>query len=146
MSAGAAQGRFSAQARPRTAIASIGLTLAIAVVAAPTPVAAGTESIVPAVGSYRASGEGDPSRYAVEAQVKRRAGRRKISVQVRDTCGGFATFASLAIGRSRTGVPKFSSQIGGARVSGRWTSATRIAGTVQTPCAVRQEYAMRLVR
>jgi hypothetical protein len=98
--------------------------------------------IVPALGSYLASGKGDPATYSVRGQVKRAGGRRSISLQVRDTCGGLATFAGTAIVRSG-GAPAFSAQVGVARVSGRWVSSTRVVGSVKTPCGRAQGYSMR---
>lgn len=117
----------------------------VVALAALTPwAAAQSKGVIPAVGSYRASGRTDPADYTVRAQVKRRGGRKVISSQVTDTCGGFATFVPTAISRSPDGVPAFSAQVGGAAISGRWTSSTRIEGKVHTPCAGAQEYVMHL--
>ncbi len=126
------------------AIAATGLSSVI-LLGAVTPVAtAESARIVPTVGSYKASGRGDPPNYTVRAQVKRKAGRKVISVQVEDTCGGLATFALSAISRAAGGAPVFSAQVGAARARGRWTSSTRIEGVVKTPCAARQGYVMQL--
>jgi hypothetical protein len=104
--------------------------------------AAGTQRVVPTVGSYTASGRGDPPRYTVRAQAKRRAGRTVLSAQVSDTCGGFATFPRIAV-TAKSG-PKFSARVGSASIGGRWTDAKTITGTVKTPCAERQGYVLHL--
>jgi hypothetical protein len=100
--------------------------------------------IVPAVGSYKGAGRGDPPSYAIRAQVTRKGGRMLISAQVEDSCRGFATFAHTAIDRAANGASVFSARVGGAGISGHWASSTRIKGTVKTPCASRQEYVMHL--
>ena len=107
--------------------------------------AAAASSIVPKVGSYKATGAGDPASYLVRAQVKRKGGRKVISAQVKDSCGGFATFVQAPIGRASNGAPTFSARVGVASIGGRWSSSTRITGTVKTPCAARQEFVMNLV-
>ena len=98
--------------------------------------------VVPAVGSYTASGRGDPPRYTVRAQAKRKAGGIIISAQVSDTCGGFATFPRIKV--TAKGGPQFSANVGSAGISGRWTNPTTIKGSVKTPCAKRQDYVMHL--
>lgn len=80
----------------------------------------------------------------MRATVKRKGGRTTVSVQVGDRCGGFASFPHLGVTRNGRGVPVFLGQIGGARVGGHWASATRIAGSVKTPCAKAQSYVLRL--
>lgn len=107
---------------------------------------AGSQRVIPAVGSYRASGRDKPANYTVRGQVKRKGGRKVISSQVTDTCGGFATFVPTVISRAPNGVPVFSVQVGNAAISGRWTSSTRIKGRVHTPCAEAQAYVMKLTR
>lgn len=110
------------------------------------PAAAQSRQLIPAVGSYKASGRTEPADYTVRAEVKRRGGRKLISSQVTDSCGGFATFVPTAISRSPNGVPKFSAQVGAAAISGRWTTPTTIEGRVHTPCADAQHYVMHLTR
>jgi hypothetical protein len=122
-------------------IAAIGLVLLALASPAPTD---GAQRVVPSIGSYKTSGRGDPPRYDVRAQVKRKAGRRAISAQVTDACGGFATFARVAISGISNGEPEFSARVGAAAISGRWTTSTRIEGSVKTPCAKRQDYVMVL--
>jgi hypothetical protein len=113
--------------------------------AALTPwAAAQSKGVIPAVGSYKATGHAKPADYTVRAQVKRRGGRKLISSQVTDTCGGFATFVPTAISRAPNGVPVFSARVGDAAISGRWISSTKIKGNVRTPCARAQEYVMQL--
>lgn len=126
------------------AVAALGLVSTFALTAATPGAGAHAARIIPAVGSYKASGRGDPPNYAVRAQVKRKAGRRIISAQVKDTCGGFATFTHTAIARASNGAPVFSARVGDAGISGRWTSSTRIEGKVKTPCATQQGYVMHL--
>jgi hypothetical protein len=123
---------------------AIALVSTLALTTATPGAGAHAVRIIPAVGSYKASGRGDPPNYAVRAQVKRKAGRTIVSAQVSDTCGGFATIAHTAIVRTSSGVPVFSAQVGGAGLSGRWTSPTRLEGKVKTPCARRQGYVMHL--
>jgi hypothetical protein len=130
--------------RSRSPLAIFAATSVLASAAIAVTTATASDRIVPAAGSYVASGAGDPSRYSVRGQVMRRGGRRRISLQVRDTCGGLATFADTAIGRDSADAPTFFAQVGGARVSGRWTGPTRIAGRVKTPCGAAQGYVMRL--
>jgi hypothetical protein len=125
-------------------IAAIGLISALALAAATPEAGAHVARIIPAVGSYKASGRGDPPNYAIRAQVKSKAGRTIISAQVEDTCGGFVTIAYTAVARASSGAPVFSARVGGAGISGRWTSSTRIEGRVKTPCAARQDYVMHL--
>ena len=133
-----ARGLFPPLAAVLAAISVIALT-------ASTPWAgARSKPVVPALGSYRASGRTDPANYTVRAQVKRKGGRKVVSSQVADTCGGFATFAPTAIARADNGAPAFSAQVGAAAISGRWTSSTRIEGKVDTPCARPQDYVMHL--
>ena|GEM_PF-5727472 len=103
-----------------------------------------SQSVIPAVGSYKASGRNKPPDYTVRGQVKRKGGRKVISSQVTDTCGGFATFVPTAISRASNGAPMFSAQVGNAAINGHWTSPTRIKGRVHTPCAKAQEYVMKL--
>jgi len=100
--------------------------------------------IVPAIGTYKSSGRGDPPSYGIRAQVKRRSGHQVISAQVTDTCGGFATFYRISIAGAGRGEPEFSARVGGATISGRWTASTTIRGSVKSPCAKRQDYVMRL--
>jgi hypothetical protein len=100
--------------------------------------------VVPATGSYVARGAGDPPAYSVSATVKRRAGRTTISVQAGDRCHGFASFPQVRVVRGRDGAPAFSVEVGGARISGRWSNPTRIEGRVKTPCAKAQAYVLRL--
>ena len=120
--------------------------LAMLILAAGAPrTGAAAGSIVPKVGSYKATGVGDPASYLVRAQVKRKGGRKVISAQVKDSCGGFATFVQAAIGRASNGAPTFSARVGVASIGGRWSSSTRITGTVKTPCAARQEFVMHIV-
>lgn len=132
-------------ALPRSAwpgpIVAIGLVLLALASPATT---AGAQRVVPSIGSYKASGRGDPPRYDVRAQVKRLAGRRVISAQVTDACGGFATFARVAVSGISSGEPAFAGRVGAAAISGRWTASTRIVGSVKTPCAKRQDYVMNL--
>lgn len=124
------------------ALAAAALTAALAaILASPTAEASG---IVPAVGSYNATGAGDPPAYSIRGQVKRKGGRKVVSIQVSDRCGGFATFPHTAISYP-SGVPKFAARVGATEIGGRWTSPTRIEGRVKTPCAARQDYVMRLV-
>jgi hypothetical protein len=123
------------------AMAAIGLLLTLSLTAG---IATGAARLVPTVGSYKASGRGDPPRYEVRAQVKRKAGHATLSAQVDDTCGGFATFAHVAIAANSKGAPEFSARVGGAAISGRWTAPTTIKGSVKSPCAKRQDYVMRL--
>jgi hypothetical protein len=123
---------------------AIGVGCALAVSAGVPESSVGAARIVPSIGSYLASGKGDPSSYLVRAQVKQKGGRKVISAQVKDTCGGFATFVQAAIEKGPGGVPVFSARAGVASISGRWASSTRITGTVKTPCAPRQEYVMHL--
>jgi hypothetical protein len=120
-------------------IAAIGLVLLALALPAPTA-GAQAQSVVPAVGSYRASGRGDPPRYTVRAAAKRKAGRTILSAQVSDTCGGFATFPHVTV--TAKGGPEFSAKVGGAGINGRWTTPTTIKGSVKTPCAKRQDYVM----
>jgi hypothetical protein len=108
------------------------------------PAAAEASDITPASGSYLARGEGDPARYGVRATVQRKGASTYISVRVSDSCGGFATFPAVRVGRSRRGVPIFAAQVGGVRVSGHWVGPTRIDGSVRTPCAGAERYALRL--
>lgn len=122
-------------------IAAIALVLLALALPAPT---AGAQHVVPSIGSYKTSGRGDPPRYDVRAQVKRKSGRRVISAQLTDTCGGFATFARVAISGISKGEPEFSARVGAAAISGRWTTSTRVEGSVKTPCAKRQDYVMNL--
>jgi hypothetical protein len=103
-----------------------------------------SDGLIPATGSYRASGRADPPSYTVRAQVKRKAGRKVISAQVVDDCGGFATFAPSAIAHGSSGAPEFSARVGDATIRGRWIASTRIKGTVDTPCAKAQGYVMHL--
>jgi hypothetical protein len=102
------------------------------------------QRVIPTVGLYKASGRTKPANYTVQGQVKRRGGRKVISSQVTDTCHGFATFAPTVISRASGGAPVFSARVGNAAISGRWTSSTRIKGSVHTPCAKAQEYVMKL--
>lgn len=118
------------------------LAIFLLAITAPSPIALG--ALVPAVGSYEAKGTGDPAAYDVHGQVKRKGARRILSIQVKDRCGGLATFANVAVSRGTAGAPAFSAQVGSARIDGRWTSSTRIRGTVKTPCANSQAYVMRL--
>jgi hypothetical protein len=134
----------SARSLSRLAIAAIGLASIVGLGAVTQSATAKGTRIVPAIGSYKAAGRGDPPRYAVRAQVKRKAGRKVISIQVEDTCRGFATFAPTAISRASGGAPVFSARVGAARVGGRWTSSTTIEGVVKTACATRQGYVMHL--
>ena len=121
------------------------LLVSVLAMAATTPWAhAQAVRITPAVGSYKTSVATDPPNYAVRAQVKRKGGRRIVSAQVEDTCGGFATFAQTAITRASSGAPVFSARVGGAGISGRWISSTKIKGKVDTPCARPQDYVMHL--
>lgn len=107
-------------------------------------VAVAAASVVPATGSYVARGAGDPPAYSIQATVKRKSGRTTISVRVGDRCGGFASFPHVRVTRNERGVPIFSGQVGGARVGGRWSAETRIEGSVRTPCAGAQRFALRL--
>lgn len=126
----------------RGAALALGFVLALAAL---TPwAAAQSKRIVPAVGAYGASGRTDPASYNVRAQVKLKGGRKVISSQVTDTCGGFATFVPTAISRTANGVPMFSAQVGAAAIGGRWTNSTTIEGRVHTPCARAQRYVMHL--
>jgi hypothetical protein len=129
------------------ATAAIALTTALTLIlAAATPGArAEAGRIVPTPGSYKASGRGDPPAYTVRAQVKSKAGQPILSAQIEDTCGGFA-IAHPVISRATNGAPVFTAKVGGASISGRWTSSTSIKGTVKTPCAARQAYVMHLAR
>lgn len=124
--------------------AAIVAVLALAVL--PPWAAAHSKRVIPAVGAYKASGRNKPANFTVRAQVKRKNGRKVISSQVTDTCGGFATFAPTAISRSPNGVPMFSAKVGAAGISGRWTTSTTIKGRVHTPCADAQQYVMHLTR
>jgi hypothetical protein len=106
--------------------------------------AAQSQRVIPAIGSYKASGQNKPPSYTVRGQVKRKGSRKVISSQVTDTCGGFATFVPTVISRAPNGTPMFSAQVGNAAINGHWTSSTRIKGKVRTPCAKAQEYVMKL--
>lgn len=130
---------------PVSATAVIALLAMLTLGAGAPRTAAAASSIVPKVGSYKATGAGDPAGYLVRAQVKRKGGRKVISAQVKDSCGGFATFVQVPIGRASNGAPIFSARVGVASIGGRWSSSTRITGTVKTPCAARQEFVMNLV-
>jgi hypothetical protein len=121
----------------------IALGLIAALLPAPPAAAAKASRVVPTVGSYKASGRGDPPRYSVRAQAKRRSGRTTLSAQVSDSCGGFATFPRIAVSSGPKG-STFSARVGAVAISGRWTTATRIEGSVKTPCARRQDYVMTL--
>jgi hypothetical protein len=136
-----------ASAGPLPASATLAVAiLAIAILAAAVPrMTVAASPIVPKVGTYKATGAGDPANYLVQAQVKRKGGRKVISAQVKDSCGGFATFVQAPIGRASNGTPTFSARVGAASIGGRWGSSTRIKGTVKTPCAARQEFVMHLV-
>lgn len=136
---------------PTRPISRIGRSSALALIpvlalAGVTPGAARSKHVVPAVGAYKASGRTDPASYDVRAEVKRRGGRKVISAQVTDTCGGFATFVPTAISRGPDGAPTFSAQVGAAAIRGRWTTSSAIKGTVRTPCAKAQGYVMHLAR
>jgi hypothetical protein len=135
--------------RPLSPLATVAIALSVALALALTPTAprASAEAgrIVPASGSYKASGRGDPPAYAVRAQVKTKASRLVFAAQIEDTCGGFA-IAHPAISRSHSGAPVFTAQVGGASIRGRWTSSTSIKGTVKTPCAARQGYVLHVIR
>lgn len=130
---------------PATVAIALAAALALTLAAATPGAGAEAGRIVPASGSYKASGRGDPPDYAVRAQVKNKAGHTIVSAQVGDTCGGFATIAHIAVARTSSGAPVFTAQVGGASISGRWTSSTVIQGKVKTPCSPRQGYAMHLL-
>jgi hypothetical protein len=131
---------------PRPARIAGAFAFAVLLIGAAAPTAGARERIVPSTGSYVATGRGDPSHYSVSAQVKRKGGRAVVSAQLRDSCGGFATFARVAVGRSPRGVPEFSARVGGAVIRGHWASATTIKGSVKTPCAAREAFAMHAGR
>jgi hypothetical protein len=132
-----------ALARPARPGPTAAICLVLLALASPAATDA-AQRVVPSIGSYKTSGRGDPPRYDLRAQVKRKAGRRVISAQVTDACGGFATFAGVAVSGISNGEPEFSARVGVAAISGRWTSSTRIKGTVKTPCAKRQDYVLNL--
>lgn len=130
--------------RPRIATPRPLTRLAVLLAALSAMAGVAAASIVPATGSYAAGGAGAPPAYSVRATVKRESGRTTISVRVGDRCGGFASFPRLRVARNERGVPIFSAQVGGARVGGHWVGATRIEGSVKTPCTGAQRFVLRL--
>ena len=92
--------------------------------------------LVPGVGVRR------PFPLRGQGRSKAQEGRTVLSAQVSDTCGGFATFPRIAV--TANGRPEFWAKVGGAGISGRWTTSTTIKGSVKTPCAKRQDYVMHL--